>query len=204
MATPDATMKELLGPERPDAAKVREFLDRLDHTGRMTAVTSLQGTSLQAKLYDMAKSAPPVTLAELVPADLPALREVIWHGKNSLPMFTLFQKRFCRPRGAQGEQELWGYNHQAMGWVTGPGYFVCHQDGPVPAAIDYRVVPPEAPPGWPEVKRNDQGLSRFVYANMVDYLRRVSAHVLIGRAHRGGKELPNYFLLCREPGSAAA
>jgi hypothetical protein len=33
---------------------------------------------------------------------------------------------------------------------------------------------------------------------MVDYLRRVSAHVLIGRAHRDGKALPNYFLLCRE------
>ena len=199
MATPDATMKELLGPERPDAAKVREFLDRLDHTGRMTAVTSLQGTSLQAKLYDMAKSAPPVTLAELVPADLPALREVIWHGKNSLPVFTHFQKRFCRPKGDRGQQELWGYNHQTMAWATGPGYFVCHQDGSYPAAIDYRVVPPEAPPGWPEVKRNDQGLSRLVYNGMVDYLRRVSTHVLIGRAHKGGKEMPNYFLLCREP-----
>jgi hypothetical protein len=48
------------------------------------------------------------------------------------------------------------------------------------------------------VKRNDQGLSRFVYANMVDYLRRVSSHVVIGRAYKGGKEMPNYFILCRE------
>jgi hypothetical protein len=98
MATPDATLKELLSPERPDAAKVREFLDGLDHAGRMTAVTALQGQTYQAKLYDIARGAPPVTLDQLVPADFPALREVIWHGKNSLPMFTLFQKRFCRPR----------------------------------------------------------------------------------------------------------
>jgi hypothetical protein len=204
MATPDVTLKALLAPAQPDPAKIRELLDGLDHAARMTAVTSLQGTELQAKLYEACKAAPPVTLDQLVPADYPALREVIWHGKNSLPMFTLFQKRFCRPRGERGAQELWGYNHQTMGWITGPGYFVCHEDGGAPAAIDYRVVPPEAPPGWPEVKRNDQGLSRFVYANMVDYLRRVSAHVLIGRAYRGGKEMPNYFLLCREPGIAAA
>lgn len=199
MATPEATLKELLASDRPDAAAVRSFLDGLDHQNRMGALTSLQGTTWQAKLYDMAKGAPAVSLDDLVPPSLPPLREVIWHGKNSLPMFTLFQKRFCRPSGAGGQGELWGYNHQALAWVTGPGYFVCHQDGPVPAAIDYRVVPPEAPPGWPAVKRNDQGMSRFVYGGMVDYLRRVSTHVLIGRAHRGGKELPNYFLLCREP-----
>ncbi len=198
MATPDVTLKQLLASERPDAAKVREFLDGLDHSGRMTALTALHGQTHQAKLYELAQTAPPVTMPELVPPDVPPLREVIWHGKNSLPMFTLFQKRFCRPDGARGARELWGYNHQPMAWVTGPGYFVCHEDGDVPAAIDYRLVPPQAPPGWPEVKRNDQGLSRLVYANMVDYLRRVSSHVLIGRAHKDGKELPNYFLLCRE------
>ena len=198
MPTPDATLKELLAPERPDAAKIAAFLDGLDHGGRMTAITALQGTKEQAKLYDINAGAPAVTMAELVPVETPPLREVIWHGKNSLPVFTHFQKRFCRPKGERGAQELWGYNHQTMAWVTGPGYFVCHQDGPIPAAIDYRLVPPEAPPGWPDVKRNDQGLSRFVYANMVDYLRRVSKHVLIGRAHKGGKEMPNWFLLCRE------
>ena len=199
MATPDATLKELLAPERPDAAKIAAFLDGLDHGGRMTAITALQGTKEQAKLFDINAGAPAVTMAELVPVETPPLREVIWHGKNSLPMFTHFQKRFCRPKGDRGQQELWGYNHQTMAWVTGPGYFVCHQVGASPAAIDYRVVPPEAPPGWPDVKRNDQGLSRFVYANMVDYLRRVSKHVLIGRAFKDGKEMPNWFLLCREP-----
>jgi hypothetical protein len=199
MATPDTMLKELLAPVRPDAAKVGAFLDGLDHTGRMTALVSLQGPSLQAKLYEIAAGAPAVMLDQLVPVDHAPMREVIWNGKNSLPVFTHFQKRFCRPNGARGQGELWGYNHQTMSWATGPGYFVCHEDGPIPAAIDYRVVPPEAPAGWPIVKRNDEGLSRFVYRDMVDYLRRVSKHVLIGRAHKYGKELPNYFLLCREP-----
>jgi hypothetical protein len=199
MPSPEATLKELLAAERPDRARVAEFLDGLDHAGRMAALSSLGGTTYQAKLFEAAADAPAVTRSDLVPEDWPRLREVIWHGKNSLPMFTLFQKRFMRPDGPRGEQELWGYNHQTMAWATGPGYFVCHQDREFPAAIDYRVVPPKTPPGWPEVKRNDQGLSRFVYNDMVDYLRRVSRHVLIGRAYKGGKEMPNYFLLCREP-----
>jgi hypothetical protein len=197
MASPDIELDALLAAERPDPAKVAELLDGLDHAGRMTAIASLRGVAPQAKLYELAATAPPVTRDELVPPEVEELREVIWHGKNSLPLFTHFQKRFCRPRGERGGRELWGYNHQAMAWATGPGYFVCHEDGGAPAAIDYRVVPPEAPPGWPAVKRNDQGLSRFVYADMVDYLRRVSRHVLIGRAHRGGKAMPNYFVLCR-------
>ena len=52
--------------------------------------------------------------------------------------------------------------------------------------------------GWPEIVDNHYRLSRFVYAGMIDYLRRVSTHVLIGRATRAGRELPNYFALCRE------
>jgi hypothetical protein len=93
--------------------------------------------------------------------------------------------------------ELWGYNHQSLAWLTGPGYFVVHEDPARGAAIDYRRVPPKGCPTWPSVKPNDQGLSRFVYRGMVDYLRRVSREVLIGRATRGGVDLDNYFLLCR-------
>ena len=66
------------------------------------------------------------------------------------------------------------------------------------AAVDYREVPPERPPGWPEVEPNDRGFSRFVFRDMVDYMRRVSRDVFIGSAHRGGKETGNYFVLCRD------
>ena len=45
---------------------------------------------------------------------------------------------------------------------------------------------------------NDRGFSRFVYRGMVDYMRRVARDVFIGSAHRGGKELGNYFVLSRD------
>jgi hypothetical protein len=67
--------------------------------------------------------------------------------------------------------------------------------------VDYMQVPPanaKFPAGWPSVKPNESGLQRFVYANMVDYMRKVSSHVTIGRAYKGGtKELPHTFLLVR-------
>ena len=64
--------------------------------------------------------------------------------------------------------------------------------------IDYREVPPEAPAGWPEVRGNDRGPGRLVYGGMVDTLRRVSEHVTIGSAARGGRDLGSWFVLCRE------
>jgi hypothetical protein len=187
---------ELVRAEPPDRAAIARFLDGLSHAERLEAITALSGPRLQGRLYRAVEGAPRVTLADLVPPDAPPLREVIYHGKNSLPAFTLFQKRFCRP--PRGADELWGYNHQTLAWLTGPGYFVVHDDVARGAAIDYREVPPEHPAGWPEIKANDRGLSRFVYADMVDYMRRVAGEVFIGRAYRGGAETENYFVLCRE------
>lgn len=201
MATPAERLKHLLAAERPDMAEVGAFLDGLSHAERVEATRSLQGPSLQRKLWEGAAGGPAVTLADLVPPDYGALREVIFHGKNSLPVFTEFQKRFCRPsagRGGDGDV-LWGYNHGRLGWLIGPGYFVVHPEGDAAAAIDYTRVPPEHPAAWPPVKPNDQGVSRLVYMNMVDYLRRVSRDVLIGSAWKKGKPLDSYFLLCREP-----
>ena len=194
MPSPGERLIALVRAEPADRAVIAAFLDGLPHGERMAAITALSGPRLQARLYAAVASAPRVTLADFVPPDAPPLREVIFHGKNSLPAFTLFQKRFCRPRG--GSDALWGYNHQALAWLTGPGYFVVHDDARG-AAIDYREVPPEHPPQWPAVKPNDRGFSRFVYRDMVDYMRRVARDVFIGSAHRDGKETGNYFVLCR-------
>jgi hypothetical protein len=186
--------------EEPETSReeVASVLDGLASADRLEAVHACGGARLQRRLYELVAGAPPVSIDEIVPPDLAPLREVVYHGKNSLPAFTLFQKRFCRPTPATTEQALWGYNHTNIGWLVGPGYFVCHAvDGPG-AAIDYRQIPPAHPPSWPEIKSNHRGASFFVYRDMVDYLRRVSRHVLIGSAHRHGKELGNYFLLCRE------
>ena len=194
--SPGERLIALVRAEPPDRVAIAAFLDGLPHGERVAAITALSGPRLQARLYAAVSGAPPVTLADFVPPDAPPLREVIFHGKNSLPAFTLFQKRFCRP--PRGGDELWGYNHQALAWLTGPGYFVVHEDRARGAAVDYREVPPERPPNWPEVRPNDRGFSRFVFRDMVDYMRRVARDVFIGSAHRGGKETGNYFLLCRD------
>lgn len=188
----------LVRAEPIDPTAIAEFLDRCPAAERCQAIAALSGPRLQSRLYAALAGKPPVSLAELVPPDAPPLREVIFHGKNSLPAFTLFQKRFCRPPASRGGGELWGYNHQALAWLTGPGYFVVHEEGPRGAAIDYREVPPEHPASWPAVRPNHQGFSRFVYRDMVDYLRRVARDVFIGSAHRQGKELGNFFVLARD------
>ena len=126
--------------------------------------------------------------------------EVINFGKNSLPVFTHFEKRMCRVEGQP--DKLYGYNEGQTRPFVGPGYFVAHdfpERGEV--GIDYRMVPPDdaqLPDGWPAIKPNEKGVQMFVYKGMVDYMRKVSQTVTIGRAYKGGeKDLGHTFLLCR-------
>lgn len=181
-------------------SELARFLDRLTHGERVEAIRAV-GRAEQARLYEAAKGFAPVRNAELVPARCGDLETVRHFGKNTLPAFTHFEKRFCRPAGQDPEKPdvLHGFNFQRLAPITGPGYFVAVPDearGEV--LVDYRQVPEQAPPGWPPVKRNESGLSRFVYGFMVDTLRRVSTHVTIGSAARKGKDLHSWFLLCQE------
>ena len=123
-------------------------------------------------------------------ADLDTVRHF---GRNTLPAFTLFEKRFCRPRGADTRKpgELWGFNFQTLSFATGPGLLrrargsrAARRSGSTTPS-----VPVGHPEGWPEIRRNEAGSSRFVYGYMVDTLRRVSEHVTIGSAARKGREL---------------
>lgn len=181
----------------PAADEIAEVLDRATPGDRVEAIRALGGVRVQRRLWDAAACAAPVVVDDLVPPDAAPLREFIYEGKNSLPAFTIFQKRFCRPSVSTAGEALWGYNHTRIAPLVGPGYFVCHAVGDAPAAIDYREVPPARPAGWPEVRPNSKGLSWFVYRDMVDFLRRVSAHVFIGSATRHGEDLGSYFVLCR-------
>lgn len=202
----DATgpTRELLERLRQSPIRMEElaaWLDALDPEARVAAVRGV-GRAEQRRLYAAAEGFAPVRLAELVPPDRAALATVRHYGRNTLPAFTRFEKRFCRPTGEDPEKPgcLYGFNFQSLAPLTGPGYFVATDDearGEV--RIDYTRVPPEAPPGWPPVRRNEVGLSRFVYGFMVDTLRRVSRHVTIGSAARKGRDLGSWFLLCREP-----
>ena len=186
-----------------DIARIAEVLDGLGHPGRLDTIRGW-GHEQQRRLYEAAKGFKPLSLEHFVPAGTDALVEVVHWGKNSLPAFTHFQKRFCKPKDKDGE--LWGYNenhesHDQL--VTGPGYFVVHapdrqgaESGEVD--IDYRKLPPSKPDTWPAIKPNEAGFSRFIFAGMIDVMRGVSEHVSIGRAMKGGKAMDAYFVLCRE------
>ena len=129
------------------------------------------------------------------------MAEVRHFGRNTLPAFRLFEKRFCRPQGVDPEtpDQLFGFNFQSTSWATGPGYFVARNSEQAPEVlIDYRELPTAAVSGWPAIRSNERGLSRFVYGFMVDTLRRVSACVTIGSAARKGRDMGSWFVLCRE------
>jgi hypothetical protein len=184
-------------------SRLETVLDELGHTGRL-ATTRGWGKSELSRLYEAAKGHHPLTLEHFVPSSIGASTEVIHHGKNSLPVFTHFQKRFMRPEGASDPvTELYGFNRQSNEGVTGPGYFVVHTEwdgGQVPGevAIDYRKVPKGKVASWPEILPNSARLGRFVYAGMVDVMRGISKNVSIGRAWKNGQWMDAWFSLCRE------
>jgi len=185
-------------------AEVAAALDAMMPEARITAIRAIPGR-LQARLFDAAEAgtkAAPLALTEFVPAATHDMTFVRHYGKNSLPLFTHFEKRFCRPAPQHvtegGRPLLYGYNHQALDWVTGPGCMVAYTAEGGEVWVDYRELPKAMPVGWPAVRPNDRGIAKLVYGDMVDRMRRVSKHVTIGRAWRHGKPEGNYFLLCRE------
>jgi len=190
-------LRNLIEPNL-DLERLAKYLDELGHPGRVWA-TRQWDRKLQAHLYEAAKGFHPLTLEHFVPASVGPLVEVIHDGKNTLPLHTLFQKRFCRPTDPTVEGKLWGYNEQSLGGVTGPGFFVTHAaeaEGEID--IDYTMLPTEKPDSWPAIIPNSARLGRFVYYNMVDVMRGISNHVSIGRAKRGGKWMDAWFVLVRE------
>jgi hypothetical protein len=183
-----------------DACGIREHLDGLSGAERVQAIRSL-GRAAQRNLFESVAGFLPMQLTDLVPASVADFAEVRHCGKNSLSACSHFEKRFCRPRGADphGPDRLFGFNHQCLAPLTGPGYFVATQD-PIrrEVRIDYADVPDARPDAWPRIRRNESGLARLVYGGMVDTLRRVSEHVAVGSAARRGRDLGSWFVLCRE------
>jgi len=190
----------LLADSPVNARRVAELLDGLAHEERVLVIRTL-GRTQQRALYAAVDGFRPVRLADMVTPATEDFVPVRHYGRNTLPAFTRFEKRFCRPRGADRDKpaELYGFNFQSMAPVTGPGYFVAHEDpGRPEVLVDYRRVPSEHPEGWPKIAVNERGLSRLVYGFMVDTLRGVSEHVTIGSAARKGRDMNSWFVLCRE------
>jgi len=190
-----------------DLVRIARVLDGLGLSGRLDTIRAWERPELAA-LFEAAKGFRAVDLDHFVPRSVGPKTEVIHHGKNSLPVFTLFENRFCRPSKDE-DTDLWGYNRQDLQLWTGPGYFMAHlADTPGEVAIDYTRVPehlapsgggpPSEPTGWPEVLPNSARLGRFVYFGTIDVMRGLSSHVSIGRARRGKAWEDSWFVLCRE------
>lgn len=158
-------------------------LDAASHEERLTWVRSLSGGQ-QLALYALADGNA-VSANDFVRGD----GEVVIHeGRNGLPVFNRFQKRFAR----LGD-EIVGYNHNESGliaWFAGPGHYTSYDapDKPGEVWVDYRTIPTRQHPDYPPLIDNDHGTRSLVFGNMVDRLRRVSQHVFIGNAY---KDLPS-------------
>src|ERR1043165_9074153 len=112
-ARTSSTSLQRLLDDRASAKDIESFLDGLPGPERVQEVLSITGRGVK-RLYDAVAGTTPLSLDDFAKTEEP----VIFEGRNSLPMFTRFQKRFSR----QGD-EVVGYNHQTMGFVTGPGFF---------------------------------------------------------------------------------
>ena len=179
-----------------DRKEVARVLDDVGEHVRLKTIADL-GRAELARLFDAAADNEPLDLDHFVPREVPPMTEVIHEGKNSLGLFTRFQKRFCRPPSTFTKPELWGYNEQSMRLFTGPGYFVAHRPAEGGVVVDYTRLPPDKPQGWPPILPNSARLSRFIYNGTVDVMRKVSAHVSVGRAFRAGKAMDAWFILAR-------
>lgn len=174
---------------------IAAYIDSLAPYARLQEMLGVTH-SLVGKLYDAVAGAPPLSLTDIVPAG--ETGTVILEGRNSLPAFTRFQKRFTRIGDV-----IAGYNHQTMSVVTGPGFFVTQpatkgETHPDEIFFDYTTDPPgNLPSSWPAFKPNTSGLSRLVYQDMKDFCRRVGEGVLVGKAYKKGVAQDAYFTLTR-------
>jgi hypothetical protein len=202
------SLRALCTDAASDIGTIAVTLDELDAATRLAEVRSLDRDA-QRRLYDKAAASSPIDLAHFV-GNAGPLEEVIHDGLNTLPLpspLRRFQKRFCRPADG-GQDRLFGYNEGPTRHLAGPGYFVAvptrgrtawELRGAV--VIDYFQIPDGAvAPGWPRVVANDDpmGISRFVYHETRDFMRRVTKDVAIGVAYSRERTLDHYFVLCRQ------
>lgn len=164
-------------------------LDGLDEANRIDEIRAC-GAKLQAKLWKAA-AGKNVSPADFVPE---TEQTVIYAGKNTLPVFSFFQKRFWRPESGG---DIVGYNHQSMAKFTGPGYFITELGDNGELVFNYVKNAELQPANWPRIQPNNGLIPGAVYGNMLDYNRVVSKDTVIGCATKKGKEIGQYYLLTR-------
>lgn len=179
------TLAAMLGPGKVACTDITAHLDTLDPKARVAECLVLSREQ-QKRLWEIA-AAEPGNTQELVGEHGTA----VFAGRNSLALFSRFEKRFVRQAGA-----VVGYNRHRLAWLTGPGYFTVRAQ-PTGLLFDYSNVPIEAPDGWPSVTANTRGFAKPVYGGLLDDAVWVARDVLIGSARRGDTSLNSFFVLAR-------
>lgn len=181
----------------PDLARLTKVLDEIGHEGRLWTVRRWGGSQMSL-LFEAAKGHHALDLDHFVPSGTEPLVEVIHDGHNSLPMFQHFEKRFCKPTAlADGGPVLFAFNEGPTRPAVGPGYFVAGPGESGEIVFDYRRTPNEKPPSWPAFAPNRGLIAGPVFGDLVDVVRGLSSHVVIGRGFRREQPLDNWFVLVR-------
>lgn len=201
------TLRELLAGQA-SIGDIAAFLDALDPTAREAESLTLSGREQRA-LWERAADGPVITIDHFVPRTIAPNVAVRHPGRNTIPVprhFQLFAKVFSRD---ESDPRLCNGYNDSNAWFIRPGYFVAYETHGNPewmkrggVVVDYLRVPEgKVPNGWPRVVPNQVGLQRLVYFRTRDFMRRVSAHMSIGRAaeqrDQGDRELDFWFTLCR-------
>ncbi len=192
-----STLREMVEQGAP-AIDMSSLLDDLSPERRIDQVLAVRGALIR-RMYSLVGTGEPLGLDDIVPSSAPAGSTITYEGRNSLPLFSRFQKRFTRT----ADGLVFGYNHQptpGVGALTGPGYFaVTEADASHPGELlfDYTKTPPFEPSGWPAWRANESGGGRLVFMNLNDYVRRVARGVVVGIALKLGKDQDACFSLTR-------
>ncbi len=187
------TLKELV-TEGASLAAIVQHLEGLPND-RCVAEAMELGSKEQQQLYALAKDAEVIALEQLVPQGQLNQAEV-FEGRNSLPLYSRFQKRFFR----QSDGRIFGNNTSPTEWLIGPGYFeVLPSTDQSRGAllIDYSYYPKQGLADWRPVVDNRKGASRFVYGGLQDYCRKVTDDLYICWVFRDGKDQGKTFVLAR-------
>jgi len=164
-----------------DPDSLAALLDASTHEQRLTWVRSLGGRQ-QRHLFELCRGRP-IHVADLVRGEGEIVR---YPGRNGLPVFSRFEKRLYRLG-----PEVCGYNHNPplVRLVSGPGHFLASDSPAVHGEVrfDYRRIPSAQLPAVPPLTDNEHGLPALVFGDLVDVVRRVSRHVFVGNATKGGE-----------------
>ena len=85
--------------------RISAYLDGLSASRRLEEVLGITGSGV-GKLYRAMKDAPALGREDFLPEGTKDGEMVIFEGRNSLPLFSRFQKRFVRR-----DKVIVGYNH---------------------------------------------------------------------------------------------